>query len=209
MGPVPFSAVEDGATVVRFVLLADAYIPPGARLPTRKAFEPSTDDKEEAAELKRPIAITVWNRKHTTISEARALMASSKPRSPFGLRVGDVHAVGLVKNEQRLRVIASPLTSLEPGSKGHCGVEGCDKPSGRPKLEHNAMLDELAGKTFPIDEEYLKNLEKVLKAYRVLAKKCAQCGGEPAYHGAIYCGAGCTARSEAHEPVGFKDMETR
>lgn len=58
-------------------------------------------------------------------------------------------------------------------------------------------------------EEYMENLEKALKAHRVLARRCAQCGGEPAYVGAIYCGAGCTARSEAHEPLAFKDMEMK
>lgn len=56
---------------------------------------------------------------------------------------------------------------------------------------------------------YALVLESALKARRVLAGKCAQCGGELAYKGALYCGAGCTARSEAHEPVEFKDMKTK
>jgi hypothetical protein len=61
----------------------------------------------------------------------------------------------------------------------------------------------------PEEKTYAQDLEKTLKAHRVLARKCAQCGGELAYPGAIYCGAGCTARSEAHEPLGFKDTEPR
>ena len=56
-------------------------------------------------------------------------------------------------------------------------------------------------------EEYVKTLEKVIKGYRLLAGVCTQCGGKHAYPGAIYCGAGCTARSEAHEPIRFKDIE--
>jgi uncharacterized OB-fold protein len=54
---------------------------------------------------------------------------------------------------------------------------------------------------------YIATLEKVIKGYRLLAGVCTQCGGKHAYPGAIYCGAGCTARSEAHGPLMFKDME--
>jgi uncharacterized Zn finger protein (UPF0148 family) len=56
-------------------------------------------------------------------------------------------------------------------------------------------------------EHYIEHLEKLLKGYRVLAGHCAQCGKPPAYKGAIFCGAGCTARSEAHEPLGFEDLD--
>ena len=72
--PEPFSLVDNGDAVVRFVPAKDAFIPPGAKFPSRKAFEPSTEDKEEALQLGRPVAISVWNRRHTTIAEARTLI---------------------------------------------------------------------------------------------------------------------------------------
>jgi uncharacterized Zn finger protein (UPF0148 family) len=55
---------------------------------------------------------------------------------------------------------------------------------------------------------YIARLEILLKGYRHLAGRCCQCGGaETAYKGAVYCGAGCCARSEGHEPLGFEDLE--
>jgi len=57
------------------------------------------------------------------------------------------------------------------------------------------------------EELYVKNLEKAIKGYRLLAGVCTQCGDKRAYPGSIYCGTGCTARSEAHEPLAFKSIE--
>lgn len=151
--PTPFTEVDSGDVVVRLVLLTDAFIPPGARLPTRKAFDASTDDKDEARRLGRPVAVTVWNRRYTTVPQARALMRSEKERAAFGLRVGDVSALGTIGGQRCMRVIASPLTPPEgPGSDGHCGIEGCDRPPQRPRIEHNGMLDVLAEKFFPVDD---------------------------------------------------------
>ncbi len=58
-----------------------------------------------------------------------------------------------------------------------------------------------------MDSEYIATLEKALRGYRLLAGVCTQCGDKHAYPGAVYCGAGCAARGEAHEPLGFRDME--
>lgn len=149
--PNALSEVDGGDTVIRLVPLMDAYIPKDAKLPTSKAFEPSTADLEEARTLGRPVAITVWNARLTTVSEARTLMRSERERAAFGLRVGDVQDIARTDPERRLRVVATPIVPSEgPGSDGHCGIEGCDRPPGRARLEHKAILDRLAEKCSPV-----------------------------------------------------------
>jgi hypothetical protein len=81
----------------------------------------------------------------------------------------------------------------------HCG--------GRQHILTAAYRSEIAA--LEKEVHYAARLERVLKGYRLLAQKCAQCGGALAYKGAIYCGAGCCARSEAHEPVGFEEIDER
>lgn len=151
--PVPYSVVDDDAVVLRFVPKKDDFIPPNARLPTRKAFEPSSDDLEEARALRKPVAVSVWNRQLTSVAQARVLMASDRERAVYQLRVAAIHAIGKVGNEKRLRVTARPfIPSTGPGSDGHCGIEGCDRPPGRSRKEHTAMLDKLADCCSPVAE---------------------------------------------------------
>jgi hypothetical protein len=56
-------------------------------------------------------------------------------------------------------------------------------------------------------DAYIAKLEGTLKGYRVLQGNCAQCGNLHAYRGAIYCGGACTARSEAHERLVFREFD--
>ena len=55
------------------------------------------------------------------------------------------------------------------------------------------------------NQTYIAALEKTLRAYRMFSGMCVQCGDKHAYKGAVYCGAGCAARGEAHESLTFKD----
>ena len=152
--PTPFEPLEAGATIRRFVPLHDAYIPPGARLPTNKAFEPSTGDEDEARERGRPVMVSVWDKQFTTVAQARAIRGEAKAGQPFELTVKDVIQIASDLAKPRLKVLADPLPSEHrEGADGHCGIEGCDRLSGAAKREHKDMLNRLATACSPVAED--------------------------------------------------------
>jgi hypothetical protein len=152
--PEPFAEVPRDVPLLRFVPVAGGFINPTIPIPTWKAFEPNEGDKKEAEETGRPVAVSVWNRRLTTIAQAHALRGSAKPSLIFTLQVGDVHDVARSSGAigGRVRVLAMPyIPSIGPGSEGHCGIEGCDRQN-VPRPQWRDMLQRLAEKCAPVAE---------------------------------------------------------
>jgi len=143
--------------VLRFVPRRDDYLPPGAAFPTRLAFVPSTGDKEEARKRDREPTVSVWDRRRATVAQVVALRPTPNAQHVFQVQVARVVEIGQVGGAPRLRVLADPIVPrIGPGSFGHCGIEGCATPAkgiaGYSKLEHKAMLDDLAKACSRVDD---------------------------------------------------------
>lgn len=151
--PLAFVDLPDSVEVLRFVPTKDDFLPKGARLPTRKAFEPSSSDKAEGAARGRPPSISVWDRRRATVVQVRTLRPTAPLQAAFSLQVQTVVAIGVSGNDRHLRVLTDPIVpTIGPGSFAHAGIEGCASPKGRSKIEHKAMLDRLAEACVPADE---------------------------------------------------------
>lgn len=155
--PDPFVDLPSEVAILRFVPTNNDYLPPGSPFPTRKAFEPSTGDKDEARERARPVSVSVWDRRRSTVGQVRALRPTPKPQVVFEVHVGTVVGIGTVDAVGRLKVFTDPIVPTKgPGSFGHCGIEGCATPRGDAtlsKVAHKAMLDKLACACVRIDDE--------------------------------------------------------
>lgn len=137
--------------VLRLVSLKDQFIPRGAILPTWEAFNPSSEDKEEARRRGCDPRVSVWDSELTTVEQAQAFRRDTECK-PYWLRVEDIHAVGAFAAVRRLRVVADPLPEEKPGAAGHCGIEGLHRKDGESKKDWKTLLDKLAQKcmdTFP------------------------------------------------------------
>lgn len=147
--PIAGEELAAGKRILRLVKDIPRFIPPGYSLPTGDAFEPSTDDKEEARKRAQPVRVSVWDLELTTVEQAKAFRASEQLLA-FDLMVQDVIDVRQLFNCHRLRVVADPFDVSQPGAYGHCGIEGLDRQKGEDRKTYRATLDELAKRAKPI-----------------------------------------------------------
>lgn len=121
------------ARVLRLVPTKDAFIPDGATFPTTAAFDPSTEDRSDAARRGLPVRVSVWDRSRTTVAQARTFRRNGPTRA-YELPVASVREIRARLDAARLRVVYDPLESLTgPGADGHSGIEGLDRPPGMRK----------------------------------------------------------------------------
>ena len=108
-------------------------LPPGHRLPTWKAYEPSSTDKDDAKKRSGPVRVSVWDRECTTIPQAK-IMAGPAYEVARSFELTDAAVADVARSTSRpeLKVVPDPLDELvgQPGADGHCGIEGCERPSG-------------------------------------------------------------------------------
>lgn len=130
--------------VLRVVRKTKIFIPEGAQFPTLEAFRPSQEDEAEAQKRQRPVRVSVWNSQLTSVSEAKLFRNTQDQLGVYGATVDAINAVARQLQEQRIRVVADPLTSSQPGAAGHCGIEGLDRPLGSAKVRQKEILHEIS-----------------------------------------------------------------
>ena len=149
---VTIDELDSSATTMRLVLLINTYIPEGAAFPTGAAFDPSSEEVEDASTTGKPVRVSVWDRSRTTVRQAMAMRSRNDVRA-YQLAVVDVAAVREECKAPRLRVVRDMDPSVTgPGSAGHCGVEGLDRKAGAPRLESRSLRIALAKRLIEIGQ---------------------------------------------------------
>lgn len=136
--PVDGSPVPGEHRVVRLPLPPKDFTPDGWR-PTHHELEPSTQDKDHAAEHGRPVRVSVWDATLTTVAEAHAFRG--RPVIAIAAVVERVRAAGATAV---VYDTLSPPHSDRPGAAGHAGIEGLERASGEPKVDWRARLQRVA-----------------------------------------------------------------
>lgn len=140
----PGDELDESRTVLRLAPDAHPFVPPGQPGVNGDAFAPSSADKNEADQLRQPVRVSVWDTQMTTTAQARRIHGRSDTVA-VALAVVDIIKVRVEMSASRLRAVWDPRNPDDgPGARGHCGIEGLDRPSGVPKPVYRAIWDELA-----------------------------------------------------------------
>lgn len=149
--PKRYDPLNPEAVVFRLVKRSvKAFYPdPLQDFPTSSAFQPSSDDKQEAQARNRTPAISTWTTSRTNVREACAIRGASP--ADFGvlyLTVADITAIQTTDGP--LLAYADPLEPPDigaslPGSDGHSAIEGHARASLK-KGEKQALLEALLQK---------------------------------------------------------------
>lgn len=126
------------------------YFPATSEPPFPEFFVPSTEDRAEARERQRRVAVSVWDVELTTPAQACAIRwqdeASKHDTVAFALRAEAVRAIG--------RAEGIPLDVIDDrhdpavegaGAEGHCAILGldCEERAGK-KAQYRSTRDALA-----------------------------------------------------------------
>lgn len=136
--PVDGSPVPGEHRVLRLPLPPKDFTPDGWR-PTHQEFEPTGDEKQDAARRGQAVRVSVWDATLTSVAQAcafraRAVIVISASTAAI-LAAG---ATAIVYDT------LSPADSERPGAAGHAGIEGLDRAKGEQKTGWRARLQDVA-----------------------------------------------------------------
>lgn len=109
-------------------------------------FTPSTEDKRVAQESGKPVLLSVFDCKRTTVPQCLEIRELLPGTPVFNLLISEIKKIETPARDGFLRVVEDPLPSpwnALPGADGHCGIQGVDRPSGCPRRDYRAVLSRL------------------------------------------------------------------
>ncbi|EKD93557.1 MAG: hypothetical protein ACD_28C00116G0001 [uncultured bacterium] len=151
MSLISRKSLDPTKNILRLVKNIPQFVPNGRPPVNGEAFQPSSEDIQDAETTHEPVRVSVWDLEFTTLCQARGFRGAGE-FWPMRLRVSDVHEVKSMFGLTRMDVVSDPLDDSRAGALGHCGIEGLDRLPGESRISHKAAKDELACRATPMEE---------------------------------------------------------